>query len=281
MKKWTAVTLTLLTCGIVHALPVGNPLDPMLYTNHFIDWKDSCDPCSHWYDPFNIRLGFYGDYVFNRELKAENGNGSILNTKINTNAGLITISFCDWIEVFGTIGVSNFAFITPYYGTTTRTSTNNVDLEHSFSPTMSYSVGGRALIWNCNCFYLGVEGQYFYSQTELNSITSYDTGTITYFDNKSDRNTGYNEWQVGLSASYLFEGEGISYIPYTALQFAGVSWNLSQVGDGLLTLSDHEEAKLLGWTLGLAIVVNDLIGVSCEARFANEKALSVIGQLSF
>ena len=282
MKKLILMTLTLLTCGVVQALPVGNPADPMLYTNNFwfgdCEWGDACDPCTSWLDMLDVRLGFYGDYVFNRRLEAENNAGTAQTTTINTSAGLFVFNICDWIDLFATVGVSNF------YSRSTANNTNapGVEIELGFSPTMSYSGGGRIALWNCDCFHVGIEGQYFYSKTELDWIEGMNNGAITYFNSSTDRDADYKEWQVALAASYIFvNSANFSLIPYAAVQFAGVSWDLSKTAGNASTFQDQKEQQVTGWTLGVTALMCDLIGVSVEGRWANEKAISVIGQLSF
>lgn len=58
----------------LHALPVGNPAEPSLLIDGTI-WEgmsgDPCDPCATWCDAISLRVGFYGDYVFDRVLKTD------------------------------------------------------------------------------------------------------------------------------------------------------------------------------------------------------------------
>lgn len=289
MKKFVLTVLTVLTCGALQALPVMNPADASLYTNNFW-WGDSCydpcdpcDPCG-WFDWIDLRLGYYGDFVFNRHLEARTGGsdgGDIQRTTINTNAGLIVLNFCDWIDVFGTIGVSNFEIRTE---NSVFNVLSPVMTKVDFSPAMSYSVGLRATIWQCDCFYLGAEAQYFYSDPDLNWYMPYSTGALTYFN--TNRSKTYQEWQVGIGAAYVFENcANFAFIPYAAIQVAGVNWDVGDtsfvISSVTHTLEDLQSKKVVGWTLGMTALLCDLIGVTVEGRWANEKAIHVNGQLSF
>ncbi len=73
MKKWIFCSLCLLSSGAVYALPVGNPAEASLLTNGIFFSPgvncNPCDPCFSWFDIWSLKLGFYGDYVFNRHLK--------------------------------------------------------------------------------------------------------------------------------------------------------------------------------------------------------------------
>ena len=280
MKRLVATMLAVLTCGTVFALPVGNPADPKLYTNHLwfgdCEWSDPCSPCSSWVDWFDLRLGYYGDCVYQRNLEVQD-IGTIAQSSVNTNAGLIVVNICEWIDLFANVGASTFSIESPAVGT-------GVQLKLNFSPTLSYGGGGRMTFWSSDNFYVGVEGQYFYSKTELDSFEPLNTGAVTHFSDSNERNAKYGEWQVGLACAYRFTNSAnFSMIPYAGIQFAGVDWQLNGVANpDLLTISnDLQEQRVTGWALGMTALLCDLVGVTVEGRWANETALSVIGQLSF
>ncbi|MCP5470151.1 MAG: hypothetical protein H7A36_06575 [Chlamydiales bacterium] len=295
MKKFVLTALAVLTGGALQALPVMNIADASLYTNNWW-WGDSCcdpcDPCGSWCDWMDLRLGFYGDYVFNRHLETRvsgSEGGDIQDTTIMTNAGLIVLNLCDWIDVFGTVGVSNFRIRTEnsVWGVGGGNGTA-VMSELDFSPAMSYSGGLRATFWQCDCFYVGAEAQYFYSNPELNWYLPYDSGVLTYFN--TDRKKGYQEWQVAVGAAYKFVNcADFEFVPYFAVQVAGGQWDLSNFSfvdangtpSETVTLRKLQPKKTVGWTLGMSAILCDLIGVTVEGRWANEKALHVNGQLSF
>ncbi len=287
MKKFVLTVLTVLTCGALQALPAGNPADASLYTNNF--WFgdsscDPCDPCGSWCDMFDIRLGFYGDYVFNRHLHAKNTDTDVQTTTLATNAGLIVVNLCDWIDLFGTIGVTSLRVRTTSDAWQDGVAgLSNVMTEFDFSSEMSYSGGIRATLWNCDCFYVGAEAQYFYTNTSANWFLDYPTGGLTYFNN---RNASYQEWQVAVGCAYMFvNSSNFAFIPYANIEVSGVNWSLDQAfanrsGFSLNTPSLKAD-KVVGWSMGMTALLCDLIGVTVEGRWANEKAIHVNGQLSF
>ena len=282
VKKLALTTLIFLTCGAIQALPVGNPADPMLYQDNLwfgdCQWHDCTIPNGKTYDLPELHLGYYGDYVFNRRLQAKEEAGTVELTTIFTNAGLVVVNFYDWFEFFATVGVSNF------YSRSTANNTNapGVEIELGFSPTMSYSGGLRVPFWCCDCLYFGLEAQYFFSRTELDWLESMNNGTFTHFGHGADRNGDYSEWQASIAGSYIFvDMANFAFIPYAALQFSGVNWNLEKMGGNAIAFQDQKQQRLLGWTIGVTALFCDLLGVSVEGRFVNEKALSVLGQISF
>src|SRR5437660_1058012 len=116
MKKLVFSVLTILTCGAAYALPLGNPSEASLFL-HGAWWDDCgatsydpCDPCFSWCDALSFRIGFYGDYVFNRHLEVRRGTDEgarIDHTGLFTNAGYLAFNFMDRIDIFGTLGATS------------------------------------------------------------------------------------------------------------------------------------------------------------------------------
>lgn len=272
MKKLIASFCLLLSAASLHALPVGNPADPMLYTNNFYFDGSECWNCFDWID---LRLGFYGDYVFDRNLQYQSDidERKPRDVRIITNAGSVTLNFFDWFDIFGVFGAMGIHQFE-------NEGASQDELVYSTRPC--YSGGGRITFWQCDCFYLGAQGQYLYSETQFNSITDYNPGTMIYQQNAADKHSDYGEWQASVACTYMFvDSANFSLLPYAALQFAGVKWQRNHVLSDGTTLLELEQQKLVGWTIGMTALLCDMGGVSVEARFGNEKAMSVLGQLSF
>ena len=290
MKKLLTIALVLM--GQLWALPLVNPADSILYTNEV--WSNDCfENC--WLGNFSLRLGYYGDFVFDRNLQVMHGTGAVPSlgfafpeggdieqTCLTTNAGIVLLNFCDWIQAYGTFGVT-----TIYARTNSSIFANIAEVfnDLSFSPSVSYTAGAAAPIWNSGCFTLGVQAQYFYTNPEANSLTGYDAATgVVYL---TDAQAKYIEYQGAIAASWTFEGgENLAFVPFIGIQFSGVSWNLGSVdsvtiGANVTDFPEVHQQQVVGWTIGTSLILCDLIGVTAEARFANEKALFVNGQLAF
>lgn len=74
LLKSVLVFAALGSASSLQALPVGNPAEPSLMIDGIL-WEgfggDPCDPCTTWCDAVSLRLGYYGDYVFDRVLKTD------------------------------------------------------------------------------------------------------------------------------------------------------------------------------------------------------------------
>lgn len=257
------------------ALPIGNPADPMLYHRGFI--ADQCDPsCCSWADSFSLRFGYYGDFIFNRHAKRTTSH-DIDDLEMNTNAALIVLNWCEKVDLFGLIGATKASvhstainIVDPF--------TTHVRFDLDYAPDFSYGLGLRAVVWDWNCFALGVEGQYFFTHMKFDRFTLAER-TTQYIDHDS---AIYREAQAGVALSYsICVCDDVEIVPYIGAKWSRL-WN--DHGDILLSglrLSDYENNKNWGYAVGVTLVDCSMASLSVEGRFADEKAVSVNGQIRF
>lgn len=90
LLKSVLVFAALGSASSLQALPVGNPAEPSLMIDGIL-WEgfggDPCDPCTTWCDAVSLRLGYYGDYVFDRVLKTDVAKEFEMGTHYTTDAG--------------------------------------------------------------------------------------------------------------------------------------------------------------------------------------------------
>lgn len=142
LLKSVLVFAALGSASSLQALPVGNPAEPSLMIDGIL-WEgfggDPCDPCTTWCDAVSLRLGYYGDYVFDRVLKtdvnkefgmgkapttADSGDAVAAPTQLIyranpaygkhfqdaemfTNAAFMALNIWDRFDVFCTLGATN------------------------------------------------------------------------------------------------------------------------------------------------------------------------------
>ncbi|WP_080129718.1 porin [Chlamydia suis] len=140
LLKSVLVFAALSSASSLQALPVGNPAEPSLMIDGIL-WEgfggDPCDPCTTWCDAISLRLGYYGDYVFDRVLKTDvnkefemgaapsqaSGNAAgptqlkarenpaygkhLQDAEMFTNAAFMALNIWDRFDVFCTLGATN------------------------------------------------------------------------------------------------------------------------------------------------------------------------------
>lgn len=278
--------LLVLGMHIAYALPVGNPSEPNLFCN-----GSSLLTC--WED-FNFRVGYYGDFDWNRHTRIRGGtlrfppgaglsnNGrTIRQTKIDTNAAYLVLNYCNFIDAFATLGQTKISIASSVIsfdnGIIQSHETANVYID--YDDHFSWSVGLRAALIQWRNTYLGVEGQYFQSRPHIVSIKQ----------DLSERNPN------GVTTKYweLQFGAGIAQKIGCLIPYAGVKWsrarftsgqplilNIGQVSD-TIQIFDYENDKSWGYAIGATLLVCNRAAITIEGRFVDEKALYVNGQLSF
>lgn len=258
------------------ALPLGNPMDASLYKNGLF-WENSnecsspCDPCFRLCEAWSLRLGFYGDFVFDRHMKQNDVIQSPAKSfMISTSAGSITLNFCDRIDFFTTLGASNIQ-----YGGTQNAATSPTFDWIAAQGAFAWSVGSRLTLWECDCFYLGIEGQYARSSPPLQEIIA---GSGQRYFGSDNVRLHYTEWQVGLGLAYFIPfSSGVSVIPYTGVKWAHARgiWehaDLLPVGFEVFNLKNN---KNWGWVFGATLFFCETATVSVEGRWADESAVSL------
>lgn len=298
MKKLFTTVLTVLASGAVFALPVGNPSEASLLCDGLC-WEghcgDFCDPGMNMCEAFSVRIGFYGDYCFNRNLGVSDlpgeSNAMYDHSRVFTNAGYLAANLWDRVDIFGTLGASNWyldgngSAFTLGAPSAAQGSWVEVASESSFS----WSIGARATLWECGCTSLGVEGQYFQFRPNVHSVNMFNgrdgNGAVVGLVNPANIVTSkYQEYQIGVGLSHRIH----CFVPYIAVKWANAKISLDDavVGDSatrgsFVTLYNADANKVWGYAVGCSIVDCEKAAITGEARFGDEAAVSITGQFRF
>ncbi len=289
MKK-IALIAALATHFSLQALPLGNPWEASLFCDGqgiFCVDQECCGLINC--DKMKMRLGFYGDYVFNRKIEVrKKGNPDLDKTEIFTNAGLINVNVCDRFDFFATLGGTSFHVSSPESSFLHTGNTFNVNLDIRFNTAFSWSVGARGTLYNCGNFGIGSEIQYFFSNPHITSLYApMDGAQLTTYpiDNLNMR---YNELQVGLGISYnICLSDGFNSLPYFGVAWSHARGRFGNAEDRILSLdadgvaqgtgnvkfSDWVNQRYWGFVLGMTLVGSERFNLGIEGRSSSEKAL--------
>ncbi|MFC2049137.1 hypothetical protein ACFLR2_00475 [Chlamydiota bacterium] len=293
MKKMLLALCTMMVPASLLALPLGNPWEASLHKSGICWSNDCCDEwnvCPSFWDSFGYRIGYYGDYVFDRHMKVARNHSRIHKTKISTNAAYFAFNYCNRLDLFGTLGASHIELSTPFSslgGPTVGAVNNafvNVDTETSFS----WSLGLRGTLLQWGCLGIGGEAQYFRVNPRLNSTSLAQFDTF-YFPN--EERPHYHEWQLGLGAAYRINisDSSSALIPYMGVKWSQCRFRADNVRSLLVvaaatpgvTIFTLEHDRSWGYAVGMTLLGCNKASVTVEGRFINEKALYVNGQFRF
>lgn len=276
IKKVFIIALLLFSGEKICALPIGNPSEPSLFFHEMN--KRYSDPYIFSFDKVNLIVGYYGDFVFNRHLETVTGR-KIDYAQIDTNAGYFALNFLEAVEIFTTLGATKFKFNTSLGPFNAANPSPRFDFETTSA--FSWSVGGRAILWEWRCLTLGVEGQYFTANPKPKALFI-RTNVNDYPDQNTKRK--YSEWQLGAGVSYRCS---YYFVPYLAVKYARAFWEFDHqtflVTNTLATLPNVRSGKNWGYALGatFAPFTCKKIAVTVEGRFADEAALYINGQIRY
>ncbi len=283
MNKLAAIVLSIFISGCAFGLPLGNPCessliyDGLFCEGHCRSWRD---PSAYILDSWSLRLGFYGDYVFNRKLEEVSTGASVTRSKIYTNAAFFALNAWDAIELFGTLGTTQIDI-------TTETAVTPFTLEVGSETNFSWSLGGRVAFLKCGCFGVGGEFQYFFASPKVNYVRHDFISRPFYPENVSAK---FQEWQFGIGATYRIDiaCSQTALLPYAGirlsrakLDFDNACGEILSNGTFFFELSELENERLFGYAIGVTLLGCGKGTVTVEGRFSSETAVHFNAQFRF
>jgi hypothetical protein len=278
--KLLALLFSFLATQTLSALPLMNPWDASLYTNGI--FSKPVDKCKPWYLQFRARAGFYEDYVRDRKLKVDETHRKkvVHQTLLRTDAAFIALNHSELFDLFATLGRTRIEVIATRSVWAISPESNQFTFLPE-DPAFVWSVGGRLSLLEYRCLCLGIEGQYFTTNPNINSFR---VEGMTIEVPKGHFN--YKEWQVGLGAAYKMQVfcPTSSVVPYVGLKWSDVrttTHHLNDLPSGADEFFDLKNQRHFGYAVGFSFVWKALASVTLEARFLDERAYHLNAQIAF
>ena len=270
MNMFMKYLILFLMVSKAYALPLYNPAQASILPSTVCSNPNKC---------FSFNGGFTGYYVRDHKLEVTNrGSDSYISSATKrTNAFYGDINWNNRIDLFCTLGTSNFSYSIPTtdLGVTGVAGNFLINTDTAFSG----SVGARATLYRRGCFLIGAEGEYFRSNPHVRSI---DTG------GPNGMNYNYSEWQFGLGAAYRINisGPTTALMPYLGMRIGATSVDGNQdsfidPANNRVTLVDMKQQRRAGYSIGITLIGCDKIEVSAEGAYLNETALLVNSSIRF
>ncbi|MCH9608769.1 MAG: Major outer membrane porin [Chlamydiales bacterium] len=268
---------------IALALPMSNPADPLLFSNGLIPGDARNVFC--WDDAFSFRFGFYGDYVYDRNYNIKESVFSYdrsFRSSFMTSAASLTANVWKKIEMEAILGATNMSFM--INGGALSSDTTLISLE--LSPSFSWGLVGRGILWECCNLVVGSEIQYQRSRPTVRRFIRHASSDVMHF-RLGDRAV-FEDWQAAIGVTYRVRSHGIDCAPYVGFTLAGGNLDFGddaevtfQGTNVLYTFKAMRPNNLTGFSVGITMVVMEQVSLNVESRSGDQKALCVNGQIRF
>lgn len=258
--KYFSWLVCILYIPSLHAVFVGNPLDPTLYHQGIFA---TCQKA------FSMRLGYIQEYIYRGQYSDEFPTIESTNSdnSLCTYGGILTFNFLNRVDVYGMLGNTQL----------------EVDRVIFDKRRVSWAGGAKIMIYKYHHFALGIDIKHFATKSKPSYflIDGIPANLITDFSLR------YEETQGALGVSYA--GELLS--PYL-----GLTYLFSRItplpSSGALDLPnfslllDFEIRKALnrkrwGLVIGTSILSQQSVTVNIESRIFDQNSVNITGEIRF
>ncbi len=260
MKKLYLFLLCLCSLSSsAQALYFGNPAEADLIEEGFFMPDDAI---------MKVKLGYIGDIVFDRRLKAYAGAaGNLNNFSFRANQGLLTLVFIDRIEAFGSVGAAKFNFVF-------HPRPDHPRREYQSFERVTWGTGLRGTLFQINHVTVGMEGGFQWANPHFR-LDAFDVPLYN-----APSRMKYREWQLGIGATYQID----DFFPYVGVKYSYVKGKMiaprisAQVPHAHFNLRSRDH---FGIVLGCTLTTGKIFDITAESRLIDEESVSFAGNIKF
>ncbi|MEM7175362.1 MAG: hypothetical protein AAF443_05510 [Chlamydiota bacterium] len=247
----------LLSCPLA-ALYVGNPALPSLIEEGFFLIKEN---------KVAIKLGYERDWLLDRPMKlASHLSGRFDRFKALSDQGVLVLNLLDRYEIYGQAGATSFfAEHRPAADVQNRYQSYN---------QFTWGLGARALLASWGSCFLGVDIEYQRASPEIKWLTKNGAPIPPLSSSKVTS----SEWQVALGFGYQIS----FFYPYIAVKYADNCVTFKNLPTGFIAGTNRfsmKNRRRLGLALGASLSTGSCFGVSIEARFIDDQAVTLAAKI--
>ncbi len=241
------------------ALYNGNPAEPDMIEKGF--FVSECFPV-------NVKLGYQGDFVLDRFLKAREGVSCRVDRfQSRSDQGVVTLNIYNTFEMYGSLGAMDCEF-------SLRPHKDGKRREFQTDYRLTWGAGGKLLIFNWEQATFGIDGKYQrgYPHVKWDSING-----VAF---SSESRVEYREWQVGGAVSY----ECDLLIPYVAVKFSNVDTTVDQIAGNMELGTSRFKMKSrhqVGMSLGCSLSTGNYFDINIEIQLIDEQGITLAGNVQF
>ncbi len=261
MRK-IALMVSLWTSTLFTA-PVENPSAPRIIQEGFFISKDC------W---VNVRCGYEGDFVSDgRFEQCEQGSGRVDRFSQNTNAGTVTVSLLDRLDIYGILGSSKAC---AEWRFSINGSSSIAELETLYN--FLWGIGARGILCEWGEAALGLGARY--ERADYSNLwLTIDGSTVP----SSGTCLEWRVWQIDLDLAYTID----IFVPYIGIKYSNVLSSLGLfsvpiAGNG--ADSNHfKNRSPVGILVGCTLSTGKKFMLNVEGRLIDEEAVTISGEVRF
>ncbi|MFA6119628.1 MAG: hypothetical protein WCT85_04925 [Parachlamydiales bacterium] len=244
------------------ATTVGNPLNPEIIEEGFF-----ISPTS-W---INFRVGYEGDFISDARLYNALQKGKIDNFKKDINSGTLTLNFQNRMDVFGVVGEGR---IRSDWRFENLNAVSRLQLESNYR--LYWAAGAKVILFQwCNTA-LSTGGRYTFMKPSISYITIDGIP-----QDKGNSRIKSKDWQIDLGLAHRID----LFIPFIGVKYLNAK---ERVYDSPVVISADNQNYVnmknkdrFGIYAGCSLSNSKYFMLTVEARFIDEEAISVSGDLKF
>lgn len=262
MKRLITYFLIIIS-NYAFASPVGNPLNPEIIEEGFF-----ISPTS-W---ANFRLGYEGIFVSDARMDKKPEKGKIDNFKNDVNSGSFTLNLKSRTDMFAILGASRIRSDWRFDNSGIM---SRIELETKYK--FYWATGGKIILFQWGNTALSMGGRYSYTKPTISFITQ---------DGVPQQQTDaarvkYNDWQLDMGLAYRID----IFIPYLGVKYLDAK---AKIHNASITIAANNSNWIkmknrdnFGIYAGCSLSNSKYFMLTLEARFIDEEAISVAGEMRF
>jgi hypothetical protein len=261
MKKFFIILIFF--ANFLFALPSNNPSSPSIIKKGFFI------PTSNWY---SLRIGYEGDFVFDRRLIQKKSNQRVNNFKKYLNSAVLIFNVFNRLDILGIYGETRLKSDWVIEEGTNIYS--YLEMETRYKRYWSCGIKAIFFEWKNTSFSIG--GRASYSKPEIMWLSKNgEMSVLNKFHVK------FYEWQADMGISHKID----IFFPYIALKYSRAKADFAIddiiIGPNFQTEIEMESKNKIGMALGLSLSSENFFLLNAEVRLFDEEALFISGNFRF
>jgi len=243
--------------------PVESPVAPCLIQQGFFIPQAS---------PVSVRAGYEGDFVADARLEQfGSGSGRVDNFNQQTNAGTLTLTVKNRLDLFGLCGSSRSCTDWRF---TVEGDTHRAELETLYN--LLWGAGVKAIAYQTETMHLSFGGRYEHCRYDNLWLTI--DGVV---QSGADTFLHWREWQIDVDFGYTID----IFTPYIGLKYSNLKVKVGNFDEPIANNGSgydyFKNRTPVGVFIGCSLSSGKYFMLNVEGRLIDEEGVTISGDFKF